>query len=154
MFDIESNSNTQQKESVSLFGISLFRLLNKQGLNSFFGTGLLDKTRSVLGKQMLRQWVAHPLQDQKTISDRHMTIRFFSRQVPREKLSEIASLLKHIKNIHRLLSKIKQSKATYSDWQYILKVNQTIIKSKNSYVYTFGFSLPISRSKSYTICSA
>ncbi|KAI8373882.1 muts domain V-domain-containing protein [Blakeslea trispora] len=109
IFDLEADLSSTQKEAISLFG-------------------LLDKTKSVLGKQLLRQWVAHPLQNQKILSDRHQTIRFFTQKVAREQLAELSSYLKHIKNIHRLLSKIKQSRATCADWQYILKFAYFSIK--------------------------
>ena len=90
---------------------------------------------------MLRQWVAHPLQNQKLINDRHHIIRFFTKRVSREQLTELSSYLKHLKNIHRLLSKLKQSRATCTDWQYILKVIHSpsffFNKEKTNIIYTF-----------------
>lgn len=85
--------------------------------------GLLDKTKSVLGKQLLKDWVSRPTIDENIIKYRHSMIDLFlSSNATKEKIVEIRSFLKHIKNINRLLFKVRELKATFTDWQYILKV--------------------------------
>ncbi|KAL9558567.1 hypothetical protein PS6_001209 [Mucor atramentarius] len=84
-------------------------------------TGLLDKTTSVLGKQMLRDWVSRPIKDKTTLEDRHLAIGLFMASDMRDTSITLRSHLRHIKNIHRLLARVRESKAKTSDWQYILK---------------------------------
>ncbi|KAI7898974.1 muts domain V-domain-containing protein [Cokeromyces recurvatus] len=105
IFDLETHPNMHQKRE-------------KERLSLF---GLLDKTKSVLGKQLLKEWLSRPTQEIQVIADRHATIHVFSKPELRDKIIEISSFLKHIKNINRLLSKLRESKATPNDWQSILK---------------------------------
>lgn len=63
-----------------------------------------------------------PTTIRKTIEERHASIEFLIRSDVREELQELRSYLSQIKNIHRLLSKVKEHKATPNDWQHILKV--------------------------------
>ncbi|KAI8049134.1 DNA mismatch repair protein MutS [Gilbertella persicaria] len=106
IFDLETHPNMHQqhreKESLSLFG-------------------LLNKTKSALGKHMLKDWVARPTQNRKVIEQRQRVIQFLMQSDMREQIVELGSHLKHIKNIHQLLSRVRESKATLNDWQYILK---------------------------------
>ncbi|KAL0142774.1 DNA mismatch repair protein MutS [Mucor lusitanicus] len=105
IFESERHPNmhqVQEKESLSLFG-------------------LLDKTTSVLGKQMLREWVSRPMTDKKALEDRHLAIGLFMASDMRDTSITLRSHLRHIKNIHRLLARVRESKAKANDWQYILK---------------------------------
>lgn len=85
--------------------------------------GLLDKTTSVLGKHTLKEWVSRPMTDKQTLENRHLAIGLFMASDMRDTSVALRSHLRHIKNIHRLLAKVRESKAKTSDWQYILKVN-------------------------------
>ncbi|KAG2200478.1 hypothetical protein INT47_011458 [Mucor saturninus] len=105
IFDFETHPNMHQKqgkESLSLFG-------------------LLNKTTSVLGMQLLSDWVSRPTQDKEILDYRHESIRFFLQPNMREFMKELSDNLKHVKNIYRLLSKVKESKTNSNDWQHILK---------------------------------
>ncbi|KAI9470796.1 MAG: muts domain V-domain-containing protein [Benjaminiella poitrasii] len=105
IFDLETHPNMHQskeKERLSLFG-------------------LLDKTKSVLGKQLLKEWLSRPTRDPRIIASRHAAIRLFSKPELRDKTLELSNSLLHIKNINQLLSRLRESKATINDWQYILK---------------------------------
>ncbi|KAL9547867.1 hypothetical protein MBANPS3_005963 [Mucor bainieri] len=82
---------------------------------------LLDKTTSVLGKQMLKEWVSRPMTDKRALEDRHLAIGLFMASDMRDTSTKLSSHLRHIKNIHRLLGKLRESKAKTNDWQYILK---------------------------------
>jgi DNA mismatch repair protein MSH5 len=84
--------------------------------------GLLNKTTSVLGKQMLAEWVSKPTRDKEVLDYRHEAIRFFLQSDMRDAIQEFSNNLKHVKNIHRLLAKVKESKSKSNDWQHILKV--------------------------------
>ncbi|CEI93285.1 Putative CK1/CK1/CK1-G protein kinase [Rhizopus microsporus] len=63
-----------------------------------------------------------PTTIRKTIEERHASIEFLIRSDVREELQELRSYLSQVKNIHRLLSKVKEHKATPNDWQHILKI--------------------------------
>lgn len=71
---------------------------------------------------MLAEWVSRPTRDKEIIDYRHESIRFFLQSNMRESIKELSNNLKHIKNIHRLLAKVKESKSKSNDWQHILKV--------------------------------
>lgn len=105
IFDHETHPNMHQKhakESLSLFG-------------------LLDKTSSVLGKYMLYEWVSKPTRDKSILDYRHDAISFFLQDSVKDSIHELCSSLRHIKNFHRILAKVKECKATSNDWQNILK---------------------------------
>ncbi|KAI9255012.1 muts domain V-domain-containing protein [Helicostylum pulchrum] len=105
IFNYETHPNMHQthgKESLSLFG-------------------LLNRTSSVLGKRLFTEWVSKPTTDKDVLDYRHESIRFFLQIDMRDIVLDLSSHLKHIKNIHQLLTKLKESKATSSDWQNILK---------------------------------
>lgn len=86
-------------------------------------TGLLNRTSSVLGKRLFTEWVSKPTTDKDVLDYRHESIRFFLQIDMRDIVLELSSNLKHIKNIHQLLTKVKESKANSNDWQNILKVS-------------------------------
>jgi DNA mismatch repair ATPase MutS len=71
---------------------------------------------------MLAEWVSKPTRDKDIIDYRHESIRYFLQSDMRNAMQELSGNLKHIKNIHRLLAKVKESKSSSNDWQYILKV--------------------------------
>ncbi|KAK4514100.1 RNA pol II transcription cofactor [Mucor velutinosus] len=93
--------------------------IQKKEILSLFG--LLNKTTSVLGKEMLREWVSRPMTDKMALEDRHLAIGLFMASDMRDKSIALRSHLRHIKNIHRLLVRVRESKAKTNDWQYILK---------------------------------
>ncbi|RCH88492.1 MutS protein msh5 [Rhizopus azygosporus] len=105
IFEYDSHPNMHQKRG-------------KEGHSLF---GLLNKTKSILGQYRLKEWVMRPTTIRKTIEERHAFIEFLIRSDVREELQELRSYLSQIKNIHRLLSKVKEHKATPNDWQHILK---------------------------------
>lgn len=96
----------------------------------------------MLGTILLSEWVSRPTQDKDVLDYRHESIRFFLQPNMREVTKEFSDNLKHIKNIHRLLSKVKESKTKSNDWQHILKVsckmfNNTIL---SDIVFYFKFA--------------
>ncbi|KAG2235169.1 hypothetical protein INT48_003513 [Thamnidium elegans] len=124
IFNSESHPNMHQKhrkESLSLFGI-------------------LNRTSSVLGKRLFAEWVSKPTTDKDVLDYRHESIRFFLQVDMRDIVLELSSNLKHIKNIHHLLTKVKESKANPNDWQNILKFAYYTIRilSLLSQAYRYG----------------
>ncbi|KAG2193007.1 hypothetical protein INT46_009809 [Mucor plumbeus] len=123
IFSSERHPNMHQsreKESLSLFGILSIRYLIGFETNAL-NVGLLDKTTSVLGKQMLKEWVSRPIRDKQALENRHASISLFMASDMRDTTTTLRVYLGHIKNINRLLVRVRESKAKVSDWQYILK---------------------------------
>ncbi|CEG82159.1 hypothetical protein RMATCC62417_16274 [Rhizopus microsporus] len=121
IFEYDSHPNMHQKrgkEGLSLFGTNLVCIAS---IATYFSLGLLNKTKSVLGQYRLKEWVMRPTTIRKTIEERHASIEFLIRSDVREELQELRTYLPQIKNIHWLLSKVKEHKATPNDWQHILK---------------------------------
>jgi DNA mismatch repair protein MSH5 len=87
----------------------------------------LNKTKSILGKQRLKEWISRPITNKQMIEERHSTVEFFLRPDIREELQELRDYLSQIRNIHRLLPKIREHKALSNDWQYILKVKALVL---------------------------
>jgi DNA mismatch repair ATPase MutS len=112
---------SREKESLSLFGILSSRYLIGFETNAL-NVGLLDKTKSVLGKQTLKEWVSRPIRDKQVLENRHASISLFMASDMRDTTTTLRAHLGHIKNINRLLVRVRESKAKVSDWQYILKV--------------------------------
>ncbi|KAG0866578.1 hypothetical protein G6F16_009379 [Rhizopus arrhizus] len=116
--------DTDTSKSLSIFEYELHPNMHqkreKESLSLF---GLLNKTKSILGKQRLKEWISRPITNKQMIEERHSTVEFFLRPDIREELQELRDYLSQIRNIHRLLPKIREHKALSNDWQYILKID-------------------------------
>ncbi|KIP05169.1 hypothetical protein PHLGIDRAFT_74704, partial [Phlebiopsis gigantea 11061_1 CR5-6] len=90
----------------------------KEGLSLF---GILNNTNTSLGKALLREWFTRPSMSPVVISARHDAVECFMRS---ENLGTVDAMhihLKGIKNVPRILSAMKSSKAKVSDWQGLVK---------------------------------
>jgi DNA mismatch repair protein MutS len=75
--------------------------------------GVLDKTRTAMGKRLLRNWVNKPLLDIGQINQRLDTVQFFfERGVLRR---ELAELLKKLHDLERLVNRIVSGSARPND---------------------------------------
>ncbi|GAA5812728.1 hypothetical protein MFLAVUS_006186 [Mucor flavus] len=106
------------------------------------------KTSSVLGKRLFTEWVSKPTTDKDVLDYRHESIRFFLQIDMRDIVLELSSNLKHIKNIHQLLTKVKESKANSNDWQNILKFAYYTIRilSLLGQAYRYGSDISFMKS--------
>ncbi|CAO3702359.1 unnamed protein product [Rhizopus stolonifer] len=127
LLEIFSNHKCMRIDSDTLRSLSIFEyelhpnMHQKQEKESLSIFGLLNKTKTILGKQKLKEWVSCPIIERSIIEERQATIEFFMQSGVREDLYELRSHLSQISNIHRLLSKIREHKANPNDWQYTLK---------------------------------
>lgn len=71
---------------------------------------------------MLKEWVSRPIRDKQALENRHASISLFMAPDMRDKTINLRTHLRHIKNINRLLVRVRENKAKVNDWQYILKV--------------------------------
>ena len=91
----------------------------KEGLSLF---GILNNTKTSLGKALLREWLTRPSMSPAVISTRHDAVECFMRSENLGTVSAMHIHLKGIKNVPRILSAMKSSKAKVSDWQGLVKV--------------------------------
>ena len=92
----------------------------KEGLSLF---GILNNTKTTLGRALMRQWFLRPSMSLDVINARHDAIECLLRP---ENISTRNSLQGHLngtKNIPRILGAIRTGKAKVSDWQALVKVN-------------------------------
>ncbi|KAK3747589.1 hypothetical protein QZH41_015825 [Actinostola sp. cb2023] len=93
---------------------------SKEGLSLF---GVMNRTRSTLGSRLLRQviWFMRPTRNLEVIQQRQMAIVFFMAPRNQELVASLQDCLKNIKNISRILSRMKTAQASVTDWQALYK---------------------------------
>ncbi|KAI8907567.1 muts domain V-domain-containing protein [Powellomyces hirtus] len=90
---------------------------SKEGLSLF---GILNDTKTPLGRALLKQWFLRPCMDLATIEQRHAAVGFFLKPEIRFEVDQLRACLKHIKNVPRILAKMK-SKISIMEWEVLLK---------------------------------
>ncbi|CAH1762843.1 6722_t:CDS:10 [Entrophospora sp. SA101] len=103
----------------------------KEGLSLF---GIMNCTRTTLGKRLLKQWFLRPTLDISIIHERQHTIECFIKPDNLKASSLLTKCLKHIKNIERIVQNIK-GKLSVKDWQSLLQIEETF---SITYFKTFG----------------
>ena len=86
----------------------------------------MDKTRSPIGKKLLRKWFLSPILDLETRKERLAGIRYFLNPDRLHIVSELQQSLKGVKDVMASLSRIKAVRATLTDW---VKLFQTLVNS-------------------------
>ena len=84
--------------------------------------GLLDNTRTTLGRSLLRTWLLMPSLSLEVINARHDAIECFTRPENIDIANAMHGQLKGIKNVPRLLAALKADKAALANWQGLVKV--------------------------------
>lgn len=121
IFENESHASVHSdktKEGLSLFGQSILR----RSCISELVPGILNNTKTSLGRSLLRQWLLRPSVSLPVITARHDAVAVFLRP---ENLVTSASMhnhLKGIKNIPGVLGSLKNGKARLIEWQSLVKV--------------------------------
>ncbi|KAG2153131.1 DNA mismatch repair protein MutS [Suillus bovinus] len=90
----------------------------KEGLSLF---GILDNTRTPLGRSLLRTWLMRPSLSIPVIAARHDAIECFLHPENLAPASALQTHLKGIKNIPRILGLLQSGKAGVGDWQGLVK---------------------------------
>lgn len=78
-----------------------------------------------IGQHLLQAWIQRPTLKLDVLEYRHMAISYFSTNDTVALVKELKSHLKHIKNIPRVLSMIRENRAAVHDWQQLLQVCTT-----------------------------
>jgi len=122
IFENESHASIHSdktKEGLSLFGMLLttFGSLFHQ-----HAAGILDNTRTSLGRSLLRTWFMRPSLSIPVIAARHDAIECFLHPENLAPADALQTHLRGIKNIPRILGFLRLGKAGISDWQGLVKV--------------------------------
>lgn len=91
----------------------------KEGLSLF---GILNNTRTTLGKVLMREWLLRPSTSIPTISARHDAVACFIRPDNISAANSMQVHLKGIKNVPKILATMRTGKAQIPDWQGLVKV--------------------------------
>ncbi|KAI0731903.1 DNA mismatch repair protein MutS [Fomitopsis betulina] len=90
----------------------------KEGLSLF---GILNHTKTTLGRALMREWLLRPSLSLSVISDRHDAVACFMQPDNQATAGSMHSHLNGIKNIPRILGLLRAGKARVSDWQCLVK---------------------------------
>ncbi|PBK97772.1 hypothetical protein ARMGADRAFT_1044451 [Armillaria gallica] len=105
IFENESHACTQSDKT-------------KEGLSLF---GILDTTKTTLGRALLRTWLLRPSLSLSVIRSRHDAVECFMRLENVGSTSSLNGHLKGIKNVPRMLGILKDGRGKISDWQGLVK---------------------------------
>jgi DNA mismatch repair protein MSH5 len=84
--------------------------------------GILNNTKTVLGRNLLRQWLLRPALSIPVINSRHDAIACFLHPDNISTADLLHQYLAKIKNVPRILSAMKSGKSNVKDWQGLLVV--------------------------------
>ncbi|KAI0087825.1 muts domain V-domain-containing protein [Irpex rosettiformis] len=90
----------------------------KEGLSLF---GILNNTRTSLGRNLMRQWLLRPSMSISVIAARHDAVACFMRPENINTANRMHTHLKGIKNVPKMLSALGSGKAKISDWLGLVK---------------------------------
>lgn len=91
----------------------------KEGLSLY---GILNTTKTSLGKNLMRQWLLRPSMSVSVITARHDAVACFMRPENITTTGTMHTHLKGIKNVPRILAAMGSGRAKASDWQGLVKV--------------------------------
>jgi DNA mismatch repair protein MSH5 len=86
---------------------------SKEGFSLF---GLFDRTRSLPGRQCLKEWMMKPFCDKERISSRQDGVAMTTRSTNLDFVTDISKLMRKIHDIPRMLLRIKKVEATHVEW--------------------------------------
>ncbi|KAJ3023757.1 MutS protein msh5 [Thoreauomyces humboldtii] len=90
---------------------------SKEGLSLF---GILNSTKTPLGRGLLRQWFLRPSIDIVTIEERQNAVSFFLKSEFRYEVDQLRACLMHVKDIPRILVRMRLKTSTL-EWEIMLK---------------------------------
>jgi DNA mismatch repair protein MSH5 len=123
VFENESHASmhsSKTKEGLSIFGSSPPSDIQRCQKNC--ASGILNNTKTVLGRSLMRQWLLRPSLSLSIIKARHDAVECFMRPENQVPASLMEAHLKGIKNMPRILNTMQSGRAKLSDWQHLIKV--------------------------------
>ena len=126
IFDDESHASMHSdrtKEGLSLFGMYNHNLTNFWPFDIQFNiSGILDATRTSLGRRLLRNWCLRPSISLSIIASRHNALSCFLRPENLVTANAMHGHLKGIGNVPHAFALLRGGKAGVREWQAIVKV--------------------------------
>lgn len=138
VFEEESHAtlhSSRTKEGLSLFGKRAEIRVCCHGMTSYvrpecsWVAGILNNTRTPISRFLLRRWLLYPSLNIKMISDRHDAVECFALHANDPVTDAMARELKGIKNVPKLVSRLKLGTADLSCWKAITKVRRDLIRT-------------------------
>ena len=86
-------------------------------------TGILNSTRTTLGRLLLRRWLLRPSLSIPVITARHDAVECLTRPENIVTADAMCAHLKGLRNIPRILKMLKVGKAGMNEWQGVVKVD-------------------------------
>lgn len=84
--------------------------------------GMLDSTRTTLGRSLLRTWLLRPSLSLEVINARHDAVECFTLPENIDIANVMHGQLNGIKNVPRVLAALRTGKTVLTDWQGLVKV--------------------------------
>ncbi|EGC33574.1 hypothetical protein DICPUDRAFT_88710 [Dictyostelium purpureum] len=100
---------------------------SKEGLSLF---ALFDKTKTSMGKKLLKTWFMRPSRNRNIIEERQSLIEYFSLQENQSIKSELQDYLKNIKDLRIIINRIFSSQNPLKDFISIYKTFHFFVKIK------------------------
>ena len=104
---------------------SAYKASTREGLSLF---GVLNRTITCHGHKLLKTWFFRPTLDRNTLQSRLDAVSFFVNARNEDIVNSIKESLKHIKNVTKIIAKIKTSKLNVSDWVNVLQTTQNALR--------------------------
>ncbi|KAI0789758.1 DNA mismatch repair protein MutS [Abortiporus biennis] len=128
VFDTESHASVNSDKT-------------KEGLSLF---GILNSTRTSLGRSLLREWLLRPSLSLDVIKGRHDAVSCFTRPENISVAQRMHGHLNGIKNVPRIIGVMKSGKGRLADWQGIVKFAYHSVLLRDSLPeLSHGGSVPI-----------
>ncbi|KND00198.1 MutS family protein MSH5 [Spizellomyces punctatus DAOM BR117] len=102
----------------------------KKGKEGFSLFGIMDTTKTPMGRALLRQWFLRPSMSLDVIRERHTAVGYFLRPDIQFAMNQLRGSLKHVKNIPKILTKMR-THASIVEWQAILKFSYYALKIRS-----------------------
>ena len=115
------NSDILQIDAFSVKNLELFENINEDGVKSNSLFGVMDKTKTPMGKRELKKALGAPLANAKTINNRLDIVEFFVNNP--DLLDNIRNLLSQVFDIQRIVGRISCNRAGPRD---ILNIGSTL----------------------------
>jgi len=107
--------------------------------------GILNGTKTTLGRSLLRTWLLRPSLSIPTIKARHDAVGCFLRSENIATATQLHNHLKGIKNMPRIMNLLRDGKGRVSEWQGLVKVRVPSIRNRlqisNTRQFTFHVTM-------------
>lgn len=78
---------------------------------------------------MLNLWLQRPSLNMDVLNGRHQAVELFTKSEISSTIKDIKSSLSHIKNIARVLNRVRGNQANPNEWQQLLQVRSIIARN-------------------------